>query len=165
MKFSEVASRLNGISTPFFGVSWTPATSDVEVVRGVILFMEGRRILYECHHTADWPFKSGIERMEKSVGEIRAFLTESLVKGGISAELAESLKIMRQATMDCLDGLERWLEFFDIWVDRPFDMARVAAQGAAVDDLKATVALFRLTMNKVMEEVAEAHRLEFHSLN
>jgi hypothetical protein len=102
--------------------------------------------------------------MERSVGEIRAFLSDMLVKGGMASELVQSLKTMRRATMDCLDGLERWLDFFDVWGDRDFDLERVAAQGEAVEDLRATVALFRITVNKVMEQVAAAHGLKFESL-
>ena len=155
---------MNGISTPFFGVSWQPATSDVEAVRGLIHFIEGRRMLYERHACADWPHRAGIARMERSAGEIRVFLSDMLVSGGISEELVDSVKSLRRATLDCLDGLERWLDFHEVWVGRDFDDARSAAQGDAADDLRGTVELFRLTVDKIMHQVAAAHGLEFESL-
>lgn len=163
MKFSEIASRLNGISTPFFGVSWTPATSDVETVRGLIHFMEGRRILYERHHCAESP-SSSVARMERSVSEIRAFLTDTLVKGGLSGDLVTSLKTMRSAAMECLDALDRWTDFLATRSDGPFDAAWLTTQDAALEDRRASVALFRLSVNKLMEELSLAYGIEFDPL-
>jgi hypothetical protein len=47
MKFSEIANRLTGISTPFGGASWKPAEMEIEGARRVIAFLEDRRVLYE----------------------------------------------------------------------------------------------------------------------
>lgn len=38
MKFSEIANRLTGISTPFGRASWQPAEMEIEGVRRVIVF-------------------------------------------------------------------------------------------------------------------------------
>jgi len=46
MKFKEIASRLTGIGTPVFGVSWVPQEAEVTVARRVITFQEDRRLLY-----------------------------------------------------------------------------------------------------------------------
>lgn len=47
MKFSEIANRLTGISTPFGGASWEPAELEIAGARRVIAFLEDRRVLYE----------------------------------------------------------------------------------------------------------------------
>jgi len=42
MKFSEIANRLTGISTPFGGASWQPAEMEIAAARRVIAFLEDR---------------------------------------------------------------------------------------------------------------------------
>ncbi len=46
MKFSEIANRLTGISTPLGGVSWQSSNLEVSAARRVIAFLEDRRVLY-----------------------------------------------------------------------------------------------------------------------
>jgi hypothetical protein len=98
VRFSEIVARVNGVSTPIFGVSWTPPTVDVDVARRVVAFVETRRVLFstysnevpaECVH---------------SVLEIRSFLSDVIGAGGISEELVEPLRLMRRY---CLRFLER----------------------------------------------------------
>jgi hypothetical protein len=91
MRFSEIANRMTGFSTPIFGVSWTPAQLDQDVASGVILFLEDRRVLYSPYEV-EMP-----EHCVESVLQIRAFLTETLVRGGIADELVDSLRAMRTA--------------------------------------------------------------------
>jgi hypothetical protein len=91
LRFSEVVSRLNGISTPIAGVSWTPPRSDVAVARGVLEVLEDRRVLYEPYQV-EMP-----SHCVESVLAIRAFLTEQLVAGGIGDDLAAVLRAMRAA--------------------------------------------------------------------
>jgi len=47
MKFTEIANRLTGISTPFGGASWQPAELEIAGARRVIAFLEDRRVLYD----------------------------------------------------------------------------------------------------------------------
>jgi hypothetical protein len=105
MKFSEIAGRLTGFSTPIFGLQWEPPTSDVAVAREVIVFLEDRRVLYSAFD-AEVP-----EHVTASIFEIRHFMTEMLRRGGVGRELVDSLSAMRAAcrkfiqTMD--DGRAR----------------------------------------------------------
>ncbi len=98
MKFSEIASRLTGISTPFGGASWQPAEMEIASARRVIAFLEDRRVLY------------ALEEMEvashcvHSVIEIRHRLSDELGKLDSGSELAASLRAMRAA---CRKFLER----------------------------------------------------------
>ncbi|MBZ5552406.1 MAG: hypothetical protein LAO21_06775 [Acidobacteriia bacterium] len=97
MKFSEIANRLTGISTPLVGVSWQPSDLEVSAARRVIEFLEDRRVLYAP------------EEMEvashcvHSVLEIRHFLSGELGKLGTKSEFAASLRAMRAACRKFLD--------------------------------------------------------------
>ena len=91
MKFSEIANRLTGISTPLGGVSWQSSDLEVSAARRVIAFLEDRRVLYAP------------EEMEvashcvQSVLEIRHFLSGELGKLDAKSEFAASLRAMRAA--------------------------------------------------------------------
>ena len=54
MKFSKIASRLTGISTPFGGASWQPAEMEIATARRVVAFLEDRRVLYEPGEMEVW---------------------------------------------------------------------------------------------------------------
>jgi hypothetical protein len=74
MKFSEIANRLTGISTPFGGASWQPAELEIEGARRVLVFLEDRRVLYDpCEMEVP-------DHCVRSVIEIRHCLTEELGK-------------------------------------------------------------------------------------
>lgn len=97
MKFSEIANRLTGISTPLVGVSWQPTDLEVSAARRVIAYLEDRRVLYAP------------EEMEvashcvQSVLEIRHFLSGELGKLEAKSEFAASLRAMRAACRKFLD--------------------------------------------------------------
>jgi hypothetical protein len=98
MKFSEIANRLTGISTPFGGASWQPAELEIAGARRVIAFLEDRRVLYDpCEMEVP-------DHCVRSVIEIRHCLTEELGKLEGCSELAASLRAMRAA---CRKFLER----------------------------------------------------------
>ena len=98
MKFSEIANRLTGISTPFFGASWQPAELEIAGARRMIAFLEDRRVLYE-------PGQMEVpSHCVSSVIEIRHCLSDELGKLESGSELAASLRAMRAA---CRKFLER----------------------------------------------------------
>lgn len=75
---AETARRITGFSTPFGGVQWAdPGPSEREIVRGLILFLEGSRILdnpltFEVRNQVD-PSIDGIQdectRLLRQLGE------------------------------------------------------------------------------------------------
>jgi len=82
MKFSEIANRLTGISTPLVGVSWQPTDLEVSAARRVIAFLEDRRVLYA---------PKGMEvasHCVHSVRDIRRFLIGELGKLEPGSEFA-----------------------------------------------------------------------------
>ena len=100
MKLSEIISRLNGISTPVGGVSWTPPQPDVTVARRVLVFLEDRRVLY-------YPSEAETPKYcVASVIEIRRFLTDQLAAGGIADDLAGPLRAMRAACRKFLSEID-----------------------------------------------------------
>ena len=97
MKFSEIANRLTGISTPLGGVSWQPSELESSAARRVVAFLEDRRVLYAPDEMED------TSHCVHSVIEIRHFLTEELGKIEGGSEFTASLRAMRAACRKFLD--------------------------------------------------------------
>lgn len=91
MNHQEIGARLTGFSTPIFGLSWEPPTADREVARGVIAFVEDRRILYDPTEAEviDW--------CVASANEIRQWMTDVLISGRIGVDLAGHIRGIRSA--------------------------------------------------------------------
>jgi hypothetical protein len=135
MRFNQIASRLNGFSTPIFGLSWQPPTADRDVARRVLSKLESRRALFEDPH------REVSDHLIASVLEIRAFLDEVLGQGGIADELSQPLRRMRKACLaflahvpdapktkrlvDVLRGRARWTDIGVAGVDALAEMRRV----------------------------------------
>jgi hypothetical protein len=97
VKFSEIAARLNGISTPIFGLSWEASRSDVAASREVITFLEDKRALYN-------PYEVEVpEHVVESVIDIRRQMTQSLGTGGLADQLTSSLRAIRAACRKFMD--------------------------------------------------------------
>ena len=99
MKFTEIASRLTGISSPIFGVSWNPPPADVTVARRVIAFLEDRRVLF-----ADESIEV-VDHCVRSVFEVRRYLTSEIQQLS-NGELCSSLRAMRAACRKFLDAID-----------------------------------------------------------
>jgi hypothetical protein len=99
MKFSEIANRLTGISTPIFGVSWQPSELELAAARRIVSFLEDRRVLYSPNelevpaHCVD------------SILQIRLFLTSEIGKLDSKSELTASLRAMRAACRRFFDAV------------------------------------------------------------
>ena len=91
MRFTEIASRLTGISCPVFGVSWNPPEAERSVARRIITFLEDRRVLF-----VDSEMEVPAHCVE-SVHQIREMLTRELAALAQDSELAQSLRAMRAA--------------------------------------------------------------------
>jgi hypothetical protein len=99
VKFTEIASRLTGISSPIFGVSWNPPPADVTVARRVIAFLEDRRVLF-----ADESIEV-LDHCVRSVIEVRHYLTSEIQQLG-DGELPSSLRAMRAACRKFLETID-----------------------------------------------------------
>jgi hypothetical protein len=97
LKFSEIANRLTGISTPILGVSWQPTEFEVSAARRVVAFLEDRRALY-APDEMEVP-----SHCVHSVQEIRRVLTAETGKLDSGSEFAASLRAMRTACRKLLD--------------------------------------------------------------
>lgn len=91
MLFSEIMSKLTGISCPVFGVSWNPSVSQRTVARKIITYLEGKRVLYE-----DLNDEFACSCVE-SVLEIKDFLTNQISDVKENSELETYVRGMRTA--------------------------------------------------------------------
>jgi hypothetical protein len=100
MKFTEIASRLNGLTLGIFGAQWVAKPSDTEIARRVIRFLEDRRILYnDCAHEEP-------AHCVESVLEIRRVLTQEIGNLGENSDLLVPLRAMRAACRKFLDDMQ-----------------------------------------------------------
>lgn len=99
MKFSEIANRVTGISTPFVGLNWQPGELEITAARRVLAFLEDRRVLFSPH---EWETP---RHSVQSVIEIRHHLSEEIGKLGSGSRLAGSLRAMRAACRKFLDNV------------------------------------------------------------
>lgn len=100
MKFKEILKRITGISSPVFGVSWNPTNTEKDIAKGVISFLEDRRVLYV-------PSEMEVPRhCIDSILQIRQFLTKEIAKLEQDSELSKSLRAMRAACRKFLSKID-----------------------------------------------------------
>lgn len=117
MRFSEIISRVTGITVGPVGISWEPSEAEVEVARRVIAFLEDRRVLYTPGELQMPSY------CVQSVLEIRTFLTEEVGHLDSKSELAEHLRALRAACRKFLDSAQTKRDW------QPFDPTFSGALG------------------------------------
>ena len=101
--FKNIAKRLRGFSSPLFGVSWEPPTSDQEIVRKLILYLEDRRVLF-YHLETRWDGGSKRPYVVVSILEIRKHLNKEIQNLNKNSELIPHFRAMRAACRKFLDS-------------------------------------------------------------
>ncbi len=101
LHFKELASRLNGVQVPIFGVQWVPTEPERKVVRDVLTFLEDRRVLY---NPCAWELE---DEVNQSVLRIREILTDAIQRLGQDSKAAPAMRAMRAACREYLDGTGR----------------------------------------------------------
>ncbi len=104
-KFSEIASRITGISIPIFGISWNPPESERKIIRSLLIFLEDRRVLYN-------PFAFEMEhQVTYSILQIRETLTKTIQHLSERSGAVPVLKAMQAACREYLDSSNDPSEF------------------------------------------------------
>jgi hypothetical protein len=91
--------RLLGISTPFGGASWALRESDREILRDLLIYLEGRRVLKTPFADEDYQY------VTLSVIEIRKELTTTLQRLHDRSPAADPIRRLRRA---CEEFLTRY---------------------------------------------------------
>jgi hypothetical protein len=99
----KILARLTGLSTPVFGVSWTPPELDRSVAERVITFLEDRRVIFP-DAILDNAFVAP-HIATQSLIEIRRYVTLEMQKLGRESELFGNLEGIRAACRRCIDKI------------------------------------------------------------
>ena len=101
MKFKEIAKRLTGISSPVFGLSWSPSESETNVAKRLIAELEDRRVLFN-------PSEMEVPHYcVQSVIDIRRMLSREIGGLNSNSNLSNSLRAMRAACRKFLDSVTK----------------------------------------------------------
>lgn len=91
MDFKSILRRVNGISTPIFGISWNPENTEKDRARKLITFLEDRRVLFDEEE------REGADYCRASVEVIREKLTEFLQDFETDKDLVKAVRKFRSA--------------------------------------------------------------------
>lgn len=89
--YKTIAKRITGITVGPFGVSWTPSQDTRKIIRGLLVFLEDRRVLFAPYHMEYGPW------VMQSVLEIRKELTKLLKNIPEDDPTSDVLRTMRGA--------------------------------------------------------------------
>ena len=102
------ARRITGISTPFGGIQLAdPGPSDSDIVRGLIVFLEDRRVLYNAMDL------EVVSQVEHSVHEIREECTKTLTALPPKVFATLPVRAIREAGRRFHDDHQEEFRFFD----------------------------------------------------
>jgi len=104
-KFSELASRITGISFPVFGISWNPKESERGIIRSLLVYLEDKRALYNPNS-----LEMG-DHVAQSVIQIRSALTDSIQRLQENSIAIPCLRAMRAACREYLDKHDQGFAF------------------------------------------------------
>lgn len=98
--FKSIISRLTGISTPIFGVSWHPPDLEQTVARELLAYLEDRRYLFS-------PFEQEqCNYVIQSTVETRDRLSEFLPRANRESPLGEGIIAMRSASREFMNKID-----------------------------------------------------------
>ncbi|WP_339897694.1 DUF6650 family protein [uncultured Gilvimarinus sp.] len=91
MEFKSILGRVNGISTPIFGVSWSPENTEKDKARRLITFLEDRRVLFYEEE------REGADFCRQSVELIREKITDFLQDFETDKDIVKAIRKFRSA--------------------------------------------------------------------
>jgi Family of unknown function (DUF6650) len=97
LSLADLARRITGFSTPFFGVQWTPPSAERDAVRAFLTFLEDRRALYVPYDLEVFRF------VVPSVQEIRHRCTETLAALPEASRAVTPVRAIRAACRQFLE--------------------------------------------------------------
>jgi hypothetical protein len=146
--------RLNSVTTPVGGLSWTPPPSERDEVRKLVVLLEDRRALFDPYNV------EAVALVEHSVQEIRAELTKALQTIGETSRAGEPLRTMRAAC-------QRYLSRAPAFRDEPYWHRRPRYHGGpgfdeADDDFIMALGELRGVFGTCLGQIASSYEIEVH---
>lgn len=89
MEYKKILKNITGVSTPLFGLQWSPPIVESDVAREIITFLEDRRVLYSPEE------EEGPSYCRQSVEQIREMLTERMSRVTSNSEIRKLLSNLR----------------------------------------------------------------------
>lgn len=145
--------RINGIDTPFGGISWEYTEKEKDGIQELFYYLEAKRILV---NPADLEIKNWCEQ---SAIEIRNKLTELLSKYAFSEQTIQCIRSMIGACNIFLDKMSKVDEQGIIyknqhgdWANSNFSSAMKQFRKTFRDNIKALSSTYDLPFNKEIPE-------------
>ncbi|WP_157179899.1 DUF6650 family protein [Rhizobium sp. CCGE 510] len=112
IRAKDMLKRITGISTPAFGIQWTPPASERDAIRKFLAFLEDRRALFN-------PLPAEVE--DDVVSSIHMIRAECTTAVGILSEKAPGVAHVRAIGAACRRFLDEPYPTFDDIMERRRD--------------------------------------------